>query len=52
MVEKELIHALVEPEIKEAIENDRGRETRSSFIRRIIVRWYNQRPETREKVVE
>ena len=52
MVEKQLVHALVEPEIKAAIEQDRARETRSSFIRRIIVRWYNTRPETKEEIIE
>ena len=42
MVEKEIIHALVEPEVKQRIEQERGRETRSSFVRRIIIKWYNK----------
>jgi len=40
-MEKKLVHALVEPQIYNKIEKERGHETRSSFIRRILVRWYN-----------
>jgi hypothetical protein len=52
LVEKQLVHAIIESWIKEAIERDRGCETRSSFIRGTIVRWYNGRPKTRERIVE
>jgi len=42
MVEKKLVAVLVAPEIFEYIENARGHERRSSFVRRIIVDWYNE----------
>lgn len=40
--QKVMIPTMVEPEIKERIDQERGHETRSSFVRRILVRWYNQ----------
>lgn len=44
MPEKTLVHALVEPKVAERIEKERDRESRSSFIRRILVRWHNKLP--------
>lgn len=38
---KELIYALIEPEILARIESEREHESRSSYVRRILVRWYN-----------
>jgi len=43
---------LVEPEISGAIEQERGREPRSSFIRRILVRWYNSLPFVNQQLEE
>lgn len=40
--QKVLVNSMVEPEIKESIDQKRGYETRSSFIRRILVAWHNQ----------
>lgn len=40
--QKVMIPTMVEPEIKERIDLERGHETRSSFVRRVLVRWYNQ----------
>ena len=41
VVEKKMVTTLVEPEVYNKIEQERGHEPRSSFLRRIIVRWYN-----------
>lgn len=37
----EMVTCLVEKELWDAIEQEKGREPRSSFVRRILVRWYN-----------
>ena len=41
---RERVTVLVEPEIKEQIEKQKDHETESSFVRRILVRWYNKIP--------
>lgn len=49
----ELIHAMVEPEIFDLIEKLRGRETRSSYVRRILVQHCNKhRPKGTSKFEE
>jgi hypothetical protein len=42
-----LIHAMVESDLAKRIEIERNRETRSSFVRRVLVRWYNNLPDVK-----
>ena len=48
----EMLTTMIEPVLYLHIERKRGHETRSSFVRRILVDWYNKSEDTTDKLEE
>lgn len=48
----EIIHAMVEPEVIDKVHKLKGRETLSSYVRRVLVRHCNRHMEEGETPIE